>query len=284
MKDLKRRFSAVPGAATLFFIQIFATLGFAVLYSTLVLYATRHLQLPVKLATALMGVFGAFNYGLHLFGGYLGGRFLSNRNLFVGGMALQVIGCACIATGTLALFERMLGFNDYVLEMTPAVLERLEKGLVAEAAERKAAQRILARMRDKPAYDRCMQELVASPEGKKAYDAMFPPGGQVNQQAAADMQKLQNAKCGPDPNTYGTVENELRNKPSKAGEAASGFQYRQYAILKERVVPFCSLGPSADGGVFQIKQGGGFLVYSTQEVMALGPRCAKLKFALQGVV
>ena len=51
-----------------------------------------------------MGVFGAFNYGLHLFGGYLGGRFLSNRKLFVGGMALQVIGCACIATGTLALF------------------------------------------------------------------------------------------------------------------------------------------------------------------------------------
>src|SRR5437879_2689729 len=38
------------------------------------------------------------------FGGYLGGRFLSNRNLFVGGMALQVFGCACIATGTLALF------------------------------------------------------------------------------------------------------------------------------------------------------------------------------------
>ncbi len=37
-------------------------------------------------AIAMMGVFGAFNYGLHLFGGYLGGRFLSNRNLFVGGM------------------------------------------------------------------------------------------------------------------------------------------------------------------------------------------------------
>jgi POT family proton-dependent oligopeptide transporter len=105
MNSLKRRFAAAPeGAATLFFIQIFSTLGFAVLYSTLVLYATKHLQLSVKAATTLMGVFGAFNYGLHLFGGYLGGRFLSNRNLFVGGMALQVIGCACIATGTLALF------------------------------------------------------------------------------------------------------------------------------------------------------------------------------------
>ena len=102
MKPFKRIFSAAPeGTAALFFIQIFATLGFAVLYSTLVLYATKHLHLGVKMATTLMGVFGAFNYGLHLFGGYLGGRFLSNRNLFVGGMALQVFGCACIATGTM---------------------------------------------------------------------------------------------------------------------------------------------------------------------------------------
>src|SRR3954452_977714 len=105
MKFLKRRFAQAPeGTAALFFIQIFSTLGFAVLYSTLVLYATKHLNLGVKTATTLMGVFGAFNYGLHLFGGYLGGRFLSNRNLFVGGMALQVFGCACIATGTLVLF------------------------------------------------------------------------------------------------------------------------------------------------------------------------------------
>src|SRR6478672_6763072 len=111
VKSLKRLFSAAPeGTAALFFIQIFSTLGFAVLYSTLVLYATKHLQLSVKEATALMGVFGAFNYGLHLFGGYLGGRFLSNRNLFVGGMALQVIGCGFIATGSLAMFYIGLAF------------------------------------------------------------------------------------------------------------------------------------------------------------------------------
>src|SRR5437660_12569037 len=105
MNFLRRRFSAAPeGTAALFFIQIFATLGFAVLYSTLVLYATKHLHFGVKEATTLMGVFGAFNYGLHLFGGYLGGRFLSNRNLFVGSMALQVISFACFATGTIDLF------------------------------------------------------------------------------------------------------------------------------------------------------------------------------------
>src|ERR1017187_2060970 len=80
MSSRNRLFSKAPeGTAVLFFIQIFATLGFAVLYSTLVLYATKHLQLSVKVATTLMGVFGAFNYGLHLFGGYRGGRFLSTR-------------------------------------------------------------------------------------------------------------------------------------------------------------------------------------------------------------
>ena len=71
-----------------------------------------------------MGVFGAFNYGLHLFGGYLGGRFLSNRNLFVGGMVLQVFGCALIGMGSthslywgLALFLTGSGLNVTCLNM-----------------------------------------------------------------------------------------------------------------------------------------------------------------------
>ena len=125
MPSLRRKLTAVPeGAAALFFVQIFATLGFAVLYSTLVLYATRHLHFSAKEASAIMGVFGAFNYGLHLFGGYLGGRFLSNRNLFVGGMVLQVLGCAWIAGGTagamywgLALFLTGSGLNVTCINM-----------------------------------------------------------------------------------------------------------------------------------------------------------------------
>ena len=67
--------TAIPaGAGTLFFVQTFATLGFAVLYSTLVLYATKKLGFSEDNANAIMGVFGAFNYGLHMFGGYLGAR------------------------------------------------------------------------------------------------------------------------------------------------------------------------------------------------------------------
>src|SRR5476649_1905047 len=117
--------SVIPaGSGALFFIQTFSTLGFAVLYSTLVLYATKRLGFSETNANAIMGVFGAFNYGLHLFGGYLGGRFLSNRNLFVGGMVLQVLGCACISTGSaammywvLALFLTGSGLNVTCLNM-----------------------------------------------------------------------------------------------------------------------------------------------------------------------
>jgi POT family proton-dependent oligopeptide transporter len=103
MTSIRQHWARVPdGSAVLFMVQVFATLGFAVLQSTLVLYATRRLGFSNEQAALMMGLFGAFNYGLHLFGGYLGGRFLSNRNLFVGGMALQVLGCGAIAGGTLA--------------------------------------------------------------------------------------------------------------------------------------------------------------------------------------
>lgn len=103
MNRLQQRLARIPeGSAVLFMVQVFATLGFAVLQSTLVLYATRRLGFSSEQAALMMGLFGAFNYGLHLFGGYLGGRFLSNRNLFVGGMLLQVIGCGAIAGGSLA--------------------------------------------------------------------------------------------------------------------------------------------------------------------------------------
>jgi POT family proton-dependent oligopeptide transporter len=125
LRLLSRQISKIPeGTAALFFVQTFSTLGFAVLYSTLVLYTTQHLHFSAREAAAIMGVFGAFNYGLHLFGGYLGGRFLSNRNLFVGGMALQVFGCGCMAIGTidlmywgLALFLTGSGLNVTCINM-----------------------------------------------------------------------------------------------------------------------------------------------------------------------
>lgn len=85
------------GAGALFLIQIFSTLGFSVLYSTLILYTTQGLHMSDTLATSITGSFVALNYFLHLLGGYLGGRFLSNRGLFAIGMLLQMLGCILIS-------------------------------------------------------------------------------------------------------------------------------------------------------------------------------------------
>jgi POT family proton-dependent oligopeptide transporter len=89
--------SILRGSMTLFFIQIFSTLSFSVLYSTLILYATEKLHIPDHRATGITATFIAFNYALHLLGGFFGGRLLSYRALFAFGMLMQVLGCTLIA-------------------------------------------------------------------------------------------------------------------------------------------------------------------------------------------
>lgn len=98
-KTLLQRYQEImpSGAGALFFIQIFSTIGFSVLYSTLILYATRGLHMSDMLATSITGSFIALNYFLHLLGGYIGGRYLSYRSLFSVGMILQFTGCMLIA-------------------------------------------------------------------------------------------------------------------------------------------------------------------------------------------
>jgi POT family proton-dependent oligopeptide transporter len=111
--------SAKPkGVYGLFFIQIFSTFSFSVLNFTLVLYMTLFLHLSDKLATSIIASFTAFNFALHLIGGYLGGRFLTYRSLFCLSMILQAIGCfvvsslnlTCLYWG-LALFLTGAGLN-----------------------------------------------------------------------------------------------------------------------------------------------------------------------------
>lgn len=86
------------GAGALCLIQIFSTLSYSVLYSTLILYATKGLHMSDTLATSITGSFIALNYFLHLIGGSIGGRYLSYRSLFCVGMVAQVIGCILIST------------------------------------------------------------------------------------------------------------------------------------------------------------------------------------------
>lgn len=100
-----------PGTGALFTIQIFSTLSYSVLYSTLVFYITQGLGMSDAFATSLTGAFIALNYFLHLIGGYIGGRLLSYRSLFSVGMGLQAIGCLLLSlTGTSYFFWGLAAF------------------------------------------------------------------------------------------------------------------------------------------------------------------------------
>lgn len=89
------------GAGALFFIQIFSTFSFSVLYSTLVLYMTRGLHLSDTAANGVTANFVAFNFALHLFGGYAAGRFMAYRTFFAISMLLQFSGCFLLSTPTI---------------------------------------------------------------------------------------------------------------------------------------------------------------------------------------
>lgn len=112
-KRLYERYTDImpTGAGALFFIQMFSTLAFSILYSTLVLYITNQLKINDHLATSITASFIAFNYGLHVLGGYVGGRFFSYRGLFLFGMILQVLGCLMLAMpNTTALYWALAFF------------------------------------------------------------------------------------------------------------------------------------------------------------------------------
>lgn len=77
---------------------------------------------------------------------------------------------------------------------------------------------------------------------------------------------------------------QFAERQAQAIRKASGLTPRQYEILKERIVPFCTLGVSTAGhSVPHVSQGGAFLVYSVKELMSLGPYCPKLLLSLKAL-
>ena len=88
--------------ALIFFLTLFSVIGFAVFFSTLLIYATKELQIPATTALGLVGAFNALNFILHLFGGYMGGRFISHRLLLLIGLVLQILGSYLVSMGSVS--------------------------------------------------------------------------------------------------------------------------------------------------------------------------------------
>ncbi|NGX64016.1 MAG: Dipeptide and tripeptide permease B, partial [Candidatus Anoxychlamydiales bacterium] len=112
LQELKKQKAA---SIVLFFVQIFSTLSYSILFSTLVLYITNGLKLDDVKATSITASFVAFNYALHLIGGFVTGRLFSHRSLFAIGMILQAGGCFILSTNQLyfglAVFLSGTGLN-----------------------------------------------------------------------------------------------------------------------------------------------------------------------------
>lgn len=105
IKPIKDLLESVPeGSTLLFFLQVFSMFSYAVLYSSLVLFMKQGLSFNTHMANMVMGNFIAFNYGLRLMGGYLGGRLLSYRNLFAVGIILQIVACLFLSLEAIRVF------------------------------------------------------------------------------------------------------------------------------------------------------------------------------------
>lgn len=109
----------------LFFIKIFATFNFAVLYSSLILYLTHTLGFSSSSATGVVGVFISLNFLLHFFGGYFGGKYLSNRGLLCLGICLELLGILLIPTNIFAgLGVFVAGSGIYATSINAIMLQQ----------------------------------------------------------------------------------------------------------------------------------------------------------------
>ncbi len=95
MKQIK---NMPPGVRALYLVQSFSTFSYATLYSSLALFLTKQLNLPSVTSHTIVGLFLALNYVMQLFGGVIGGRFLSNRLLFTLALLIEITGLGCLAS------------------------------------------------------------------------------------------------------------------------------------------------------------------------------------------
>ena len=106
-------------------IKTFTTYSFAVLYSSLVLYMTSDVGLSSQHAAGIVGVFISLNFILHFLGGYLGGKFISNRGLLLLGVLLEFLGIVVLKSHLLiGLGIFLTGSGLYVTSINAILLQK----------------------------------------------------------------------------------------------------------------------------------------------------------------
>jgi hypothetical protein len=174
-----------------------------------------------------------------------------------------------------------------VLELTAPVLDRFQRALAAESADRAQLAQRLAAVKTPEQYSQCNLAFYQSAAGQAEYaklNAASERNDQTAMMAAAEAVKAAMERaCGADPSERGRIQNEAQAHAEQAGLAAGEFTPRQYAVVKERIVPFCRAAAQAGGEGDVRLPGSGrnvFYVYTAAEAAALRERCGALMQAL----
>jgi len=176
-----------------------------------------------------------------------------------------------------------------VLELTTPVLDRFQRALDAERADLAQLAQRLGTIKTPEEYAECQLAWFQSAEGQAAY-AKFNTvaAGEdlaATTAAAEELKGVLDRACGQDPAMRGQIELDAPAQAERAALAAGEFTAREFAMIKERLVPFCRVSAAAaeagDGDVRLPGDGRDiYWVYTAAEAAALRERCGTLMEAL----
>ena len=192
-------------------------------------------------------------------------------------------------------------FTEYVLEITPELLDRLEKGLAAEDVVRQAVERKIGKVLSRDEYEKCESAVLRGPEGQKVYaqsrdlvngDTTYERIQKASQELARRMEQVVEPKCGLEPRKAEEIREQHADSVEAAAPAASGLTRLQLTIMKERILPLCAATQAVAAAAGEVRVPAGtqdsaraiYYVYAPNEVNAVQPRCAKLASALRAAL
>lgn len=175
-------------------------------------------------------------------------------------------------------------YDSRVLEMTPDVLDRFTQALNAEATHEKQAKLAEAKLLPQDKETACRVHLYQTSAERqrmqKDYEAAMQKQDMAAiQKATVEITAFESEHC---PARNANAVRALHTLPPEVLTSAN-LTSVQYAVLKERIAPFCRSAPTAteSGARIQGRGNNVFYAYSAAEVTALQPRCKTLMPVLQ---
>jgi POT family proton-dependent oligopeptide transporter len=110
---MNQSISAFKISMVLCLVRTFFTLSFAIISFSLIFYTTEQLKFDTHFSTALVGGVFALSALLYFVSGYLGGKYLTGRHLFLLSVFLLFVSCLLLIFGRVSLLP--LGLSLFVV-------------------------------------------------------------------------------------------------------------------------------------------------------------------------